>query len=262
LVTERGAGHANGRKDGAQRDSGSALNVVIEGEHLIAVTIQNGTRVNSGEVFPLKKCGGKNLLDGGNEGVNEAIVIGTRDARVPPAEILGIAKAFLIICADVQNDGQSPRGMNSADQRVERKFSDGDAESTNALITDAEDALAIGDDDDVNFRIWVVPQERGNRMAKGIGNEKAARTAIDVAEFLAAKRDDGRIDDGQHFFNVTEEQTVEEHLIGVLKLAEIDMALKIVRLEREGLIGADGLIIERFDDGRKKAVEAKSLALV
>ena len=71
----------------------------------------------------------------------------------------------------------------------------------------------------------------------------------------------GCIDDGQHFFNVTEEQTVEEHLIGVLKLAEIDMALEIVRLEREGLIGADGLIIERFDDG-KKAVEAKSLALV
>jgi hypothetical protein len=81
-------------------------------------------------------------------------------------------------------------------------------------------------------------------MAQRIGNEKAARTAIDVAEFLATKRDDGCIDDGQHFFNVTEEQTVEEHLIGVLKLAKIDVALEIVGLERESLIGADGLIIE------------------
>ena len=202
------------------------------------------------------------MFDGGDEGVDEAIVIRARDAGVPPAKIFGIAKTVLIICADIQNDRQSTRRMNSADQRVERKFSNGDAESTNALITDAENAFAIGDHDDVDLWIWMVAQQRGNGMAKRIGNEKAARPAIDVAEFLAAECNDGCIDDGQHFFNVAEEQAVEEHLVCVLKLAEINVALEIVGLEREGLIGSDGLIIERFDHGRKKAVEAESLALV
>jgi hypothetical protein len=59
-----------------------------------------------------------------------------------------------------------------------------------------------------------------------------------------------------------EKQAIEENFVGVLKLAEIDVALEIVRFQGKSLIGANALIVERLDDGRKKAVEAETLALV
>ena len=262
LLAEWRAGHANRGESRAERDSGGALNVVVEGKHLIAVAIKNGTRVDAGKVFPLEECSGKNFSDGGNKGVDEAVVIGAGDARVAPAEIFRVAQAFLVVRADVQNDGESSPGMNSADEAVERKLADGNAEAADALVTDAENALAVRNNNYINFGIWVVAQKRGNGMAKGIRNEKSAGAAVNVAEFLAAKRDDGSVDDGQHLLNMVEEQAVEEHFISVLKLAEIDVALEVVGLEREGLVGADALIVERFDDRRKQAVQSENRALV
>ena len=201
------------------------------------------------------------MLDCRHEGIDEAVVIGARDTRVAPAEILGIAETFLVVGADVQNDGQSARRMNSADKAVEREFADGNAEAADALVADAENAFAIGDDDDVDFRIGIIAQQSGNQMAERIGNEEAARAAIDVAEFLAAEGDDGRVNDGQHFIDMVEKKAVEENLVGVLELAEIDVALEVVRFQGKGLIGADDLVVERLDYGRKKGVEAKVLAL-
>jgi len=129
------------------------------------------------------------------------------------------------------------------------------------LIADAENALSVGDDNNIDIGIWMVAQERGNGMTQRIGNEEAARTAIDVAEFLAAESDDWSVDDGQHLIDVVEEQAVEENFIGVLKLAKIDVALEVVGLERKGLVGANALIVERFDDGREKAIQAEEIAL-
>ncbi len=202
------------------------------------------------------------MLDGGDKRVDKAVIIGASDARVPPSKIFRIAKAFLVVCADVQNDGESARWMNSADEAIERKFANWNAEPADTLVADAQNALAVGDDDHVNLGIWMIAQERRNRMAQRVGNEEAARTAVDVAEFLAAERDDRRIDDRQHFIDVAEQQTIEKNFVGVLKLPEIDVALEIIGLERKSLICADGLVIERFNDRRKEPVKAKQFALV
>ena len=119
--------------------------------------------------------------------------------------------------------------MNSANEGVEREFADGNAEAADALITDAENAFTIGDDDYVDFGIRVIAQKRGNEMAKRIGNEKAARASIDVAEFLAAESDDRCVNDGQHLVDMSEKESIEEDFVGVLKLAEIDVAFEVVR---------------------------------
>jgi len=103
------------------------LNVVIEGEHLIAVSSENGTCVNAREIFPLKNCRGKNFLDGSDENVDEVIVVGPSDAIVAPAEIFGIAKAFLVVGADIEHNGKRACGMNAADEAIERKFANRNA---------------------------------------------------------------------------------------------------------------------------------------
>lgn len=169
------------------------------------------------------------MLNGRNEGVDEAVVLGASDARVPPAEIFGVAKTFLVVGADVENDRKRAGGMNAADERIERKFADGNAQAADALIADAENAFAIGDNDDVDFGIWMIAQQSGDEVAQRIGDKEAARTPIDVAEFLAAKSDHWRIDDRKHLVDMIEKQAIEENFVGVLKLAEIDVALEIIR---------------------------------
>jgi len=96
------------------------------------------------------------LLDGGDKRIDEAVILGARDARVPPSKIFRIAKTLLIVCADVQNDGESASRMNSTDKAIERKFANGNAQPADALIADAQNALAIRDDDDVDLRIWMI----------------------------------------------------------------------------------------------------------
>jgi hypothetical protein len=238
------------------------LNVVIESEHLIAVTIENRTRVDAGKVFPLEECRRKDFLDGGYKRVDEALVIDTGDARVAPTEVFRIAKALLVVRADVEDDGKGARGMDSADEAVERKLADGDAQSADALIADAKNALAVGNHDDVDFWIWMIAQKRRNGVTQGIRDEKAARTAIDVAELLATERDDRRVDDRQHLLDMVEEEPVKEHFVGVLKLAKIDVAFEVVGLKAKRLISADALIFERFNYGGKQAVKAKDFTLL
>jgi hypothetical protein len=61
--------------------------------------------------------------------------------------------------------------MNAADERVQGKFSDRDAEASGPLIPDAQDALAIGYDNYVDILIGTTLQELGDRATERIRNE-------------------------------------------------------------------------------------------
>ena len=45
LITQRRTGDMYGSEDGGEHDGGGALDVVVEGEQLVAVTIENGARL-------------------------------------------------------------------------------------------------------------------------------------------------------------------------------------------------------------------------
>jgi hypothetical protein len=147
--------------------------------------------------------------------------------------------------------------------RVYREsIANGNAEAAYALVTDPQNPFTIGNHDHIDFGIRVIGEERRNRTAERIGNEQAAWTPIDVAELLAAERDDRGIYDGQHLVDMSEEELIEENFIGVLKLAEIDVAFEVVRFERKSLIGTGALVVKGFDNRRKKTDEAEPLTLV
>jgi len=105
-------------------------------------------------------------------------------------------------------------------------------------------------------------QEAPDVISKRIGNNQAAGTPVDVAEFLAGFSDHGGVNDWQHFFNVVEKQAIEKHLVGVLELAKINVALEIVVLTKIGLVSASRLFFDGFHDGREQAIEAEGLALL
>jgi hypothetical protein len=58
-----------------------------------------------------------------------------------------------------------------------------------------------------------------------------------------------------------EEQAVKKNFVGVLQLAEVDVALEVVVLAEIGFVGADGLFFDGFDHGREQAIQAEGLAL-
>ena len=146
------AGHADRAQDRAERDGRRALDVVVEGEQLVAVALAgSGRACGVAKSSHCRQRSGKLLLDGLHEPVDEVEVRLTGHALVAPAEVLGIVEALRVVGADVEHDRQRPLRADAADERVERELADRDAEAADALVADAQDALAVGDDDDVDL---------------------------------------------------------------------------------------------------------------
>src|SRR5439155_25879690 len=55
LIPQSPAGSAYRGKNRSRRDRRGALNVVVEGNQLVAIAVQDRSRVRLGEVFPLQK---------------------------------------------------------------------------------------------------------------------------------------------------------------------------------------------------------------
>jgi hypothetical protein len=99
-------------------------------------------------------------------------------------------------------------------------------------------------------------------LSRGIRNNQAARTPVDVAEFLASFGNNRRVNDGQHLLDMVEKQAIEKNLVGVLELAEINVTLEIVMLAEISFVGASRLFFDSFDHRREKAIKAEGLALL
>src|SRR5712692_1389052 len=259
LLAKAASRDAKSGEDGSDGNSRRALNIVVEGNQLVAIPIQDGPGVGLGEILPLKQSFRQFALHRLDKKIDELIVGAAGDPFVTPTQIFRVGQAFLIVGPDVEDHRQGLRGGNPANQRVERKFSDGNAQSPNALITDAKDALAIGDDNDAYFLVGAILQELLDVLAEWIRDDEAAGTPVDVAEFLARFRHDGRVNDRKHLLDMIEEQAIKEDFVGVLQLPKVNVPFEIVRLSKKGFVRPKGLFFDGLDRGREKAVQAKSL---
>ena len=229
---------------------------------MVAIAIENGPGMRSREVFPLQACSGKFLLHCLHELVDEVEVSLPGDSLMTPSEVLRIVQPLRVVGSHIQHDRQCSFRTNAADQRVQRELADGDAESACALVTDAQNALAVGHNNYINVLIRAISQQLGDRIAERIRDEQPARPSIDVAELLTRQRNGWRVNDRRHFFDVVEKKSVEEDLVRVLQSAQVDMPLQVVVFSLVSLIGADDLLVKGLDMRRKKPVQAKFCALL
>jgi hypothetical protein len=72
--------------------------------------------------------------------------------------------------------------IDAAQGRVQRELADRDAHAANALVTQDQNPLPVGHDNDVDLGPGPVAQDLADAVAVGVGNEKAARTTVDLAE--------------------------------------------------------------------------------
>ena len=108
--------------------------------------------------------------------------------------------------------------MDAGAERVERELADRDAHAADAQVAQPEDALAVGHDDHVaRRRTGAFRSIASIALAVRVGDEQAARPAVDVAVVLARHADHRRVDDRHHLGDVLLHKAVEERLVAILQ---------------------------------------------
>jgi hypothetical protein len=160
-----------------------------------------------------------------------------------------------VVGADVEEDRQGARRVDAAQRRVQRQLADRDAHAADALVTQAQNPLPVGDDDDVDLPPGPVTQDLPDAVAVGVGDEEAARTAVDLAEALAGQPDRRGVKDRQHLLDVVGHQPVEQRLVGVLQRAQVTVPGDVGGLLLVGPVPAPDLLLQRLHDSRQQATQ-------
>lgn len=180
------------------------------------------------------------------------------------AQVARVAQQGLVVRADVQQDRQRTGGVDAADRRVQAELADRDAHAADALVAQSQDALSVGDHDDVHVvvRVRAVAQDVPEAVPVLPAQEQPARPSVDLAETLTGLTHRRRVDDGQQLLQVLGDQTVEEHLVGVLQLPQVDVPVEGLVVAVERLVGAGDLLVEGLHGGRQQPVESELRALL
>jgi hypothetical protein len=142
LVGEPAAGHAQGREDTGERDRRGSLDVIIEDTDAIAIAPQQAEGGMIGKVLELDQYARKHIPGGGDELIDQLVVLGAAQAAPAQADVVRVRQQFRVVCTHVQDDGQTQLRVHARAGGIERKLTDRDAHAVGAEIAEAENALA------------------------------------------------------------------------------------------------------------------------
>ncbi|GDY63860.1 hypothetical protein SAV14893_032530 [Streptomyces avermitilis] len=183
---------------------------------------------------------------------------------MPVAEVEGAVEELLAVGADVEHDGQGAARVDAGGGGVDGELADGDVDAAHAPVADAEDALAVGGDDQVD----VVGAEAGGAQGAfdvvgGVhGQVDPTGAPVLVAVALDGRAHGGGVDDGQHLLEVVADQPVEQHLVAVVEGRQVDVLGQVAGLLPELGIGAVGLLVLGEHARRHEADQAQGPALL
>ena len=261
LVVKRYSGGINRRKQGRCCYRRGPLNVVVEGTQSVAVAVQQPRRVGAGKILPLQKNVRPAAFHSAHEGLDKIVVLLAADAMMLPADINRIVQQFRVVRAHVEQHGQALLGRNAAQRRVERHLADGNAHAAGALVTEAENALPVADDDAAHLVVARVGEDLRDAVFVRVAQEKAARLAPDLGEALAAFAHRRRVDDGEQFLGVLGDERIEQRLIVVLQVAHVRVFAECGVPAVEHAFAALTLVLERADVWRQQPVQREGIAL-
>ena len=182
-------------------------------------------------------------------------------ALLVQADVERIGEQLLVVGAHVEHDRQALRRVDAGAGGVERELADRDAHAVGAEVAEAEDPLAVGDDDDRDVAVRPVAQDVGDAAAVVGADEQAARPLEDVAELLAGEADRRRVDDRHHLVRMVDHDPEEQRLVAVVQRREVDELLEVVRLAAEVLQHPRHLLLLRQHVRRQQAANAERVAL-
>ena len=185
LVYQTAAGDAQRGQDPRERDSGRALDVVVE--HAVAgpVSLQQPESIDVAEVLELDQGPWEASGNGLHELVQQRVVGISAHPLGLDSDVERVIEEIVVVGPDIDRDRQGGRGVDPSARRVQRELPDRDAHTVGTQVSEAEDALTVGDDDDADVVDGPVGQHLGNLTTVLDREVHAAGTAEHVGELLA-----------------------------------------------------------------------------
>ncbi len=248
--------------DARQHHGPGPLDIVVERRQRLLITGEVVEGVGLAEVLPLQHGIGEVALDPGHELVDEVVVLLAANALVGLAQIHGVIQQRLVVGAHVQRDGQAAGGVDAGTQGIEGELADGDAHAAHPLITNPQDPLAVGHDNDAH-RLGIEMTGQGAHVLDVLrGDVEAARLLEAVAELLTRLAHGRGIDVGGHLLHVACQQGVEQSLVAILQGPQVLVLLDVAAGAQKALINPLKLGFKRLNLGRQQAVELEVGALL
>ncbi len=260
LLAQRHARHVDRADERADRYGGGALNIVIECAKPIAIARQQPVGVADREILPMQQDMRPAFAHGVDKRLDKVVVFGPAHTLMAPADIERFGQ-MLGVRPDVENDRQGRRGMQAGARRVERQLADRNAHAAGPLIAEAQDALAIADDNGLHRIEARMTEDAAYGAVMREAQKQAARLAKNAAELLAAEAYRRRIDDRHHLFEVLGQKSIEQSLVGILQPAQEDVLLQIAPEPAKGVEPAPDLHVEFRDMRRQESVQVERVAL-
>ena len=233
--------------------------VVVEDAGAVAIFFQQPECVLIGEVFELDDHARKHFLRGGHEFFHQVVVGLAAQPALALAHVKRIDQQFAVVGAGVYHYRQAQRRMHAGASRIESELADRDAHAVGAQITETQDALAVGDDDE-SGAMRPVAQHFSDVPAVVRRDEDAARALKYHTELLAREADAGRVDDGLHLVDVIDDDAEKQRLVAVVQRIQRDVFLERVGQTLQRAHETRNLLLLRRNMRREQPAQAQFVA--
>ena len=152
--------------------------------------------------------------------------------------------------------------IDAGASRIQSKLADGNAHAAGAQITKTEDALTVGNDDDVDLLVGNIGNDVAHVTAILGANVKTAMSAIDMAELLASLAHGRRINKRHVLFNVFHHELEVERLVNHASGIKRDVLHERRRLLGNQCLPALNLLIASRHGSGKKSAQSKRITLL
>ena len=213
-----------------------------------------------GEILELDHHARKHFRCSGNEFVQQLVIGHAGEPALAQPDIERVFEHRRIVAADVEGDRQAQLRMHACTRGIQRQLAHRNSHAVGAQVAQAENALAVGDDDDAGL-VGPVAQQLRDASAVVGADEQAARPLKDVAEFLTSQSNRRRVDQRLHFVDVVAQHAKEQRFVAVVQGIERDEFFQRIGQQAQARQHAHRLLILVVHVRRQKAAQVVLFSL-
>ncbi len=180
---------------------------------------------------------------------------------MPVADVERIIQQHHVVRPHIQAHRQAVRRVDAGRCRVQRELADGYSHAAGTLVSQTENPLVVGGDDQPDILMRDVLQHVRNALDIVGSNPDSPRMTEDVAELLAGTSHRRRIHDRQQLGDVLDQQAIEQGLIAIFQRGQADVLLQVVVLRAEVLELQRHLLVNRQLPRWQQSLQAERLPL-
>merc|ERR1719450_70628 len=263
MILQRSVGSLQGSKNSSTSNTGSALNVVIEGAVHVPVFLKESEGVLVTKVFKLNQSILSISPDNSrHELINKVIILLSCHSLVSQSDVVWVLQKFLSVGSNIKSDWQCLTWSNAGNGRVQRQFADGDSHSLSSQVSKSENSLSISDNNTSDILLGPVLENIINMTLVMDGDEQSLGSPEHQPKLLAGQTYRWSVDYWHQLFGVLGQYFVEQLLISLQQVRHVTVLVQ--RLFKPPQIPESmiRLVILVLHSGRQQSVDTKNLSLL